>query len=193
MSPIASTLTNTSARGYGGLGASVTLPSDFEFIQGYLLTTNTADVTFATIPSTYRALFLRTSARTTGNQTDTYIRYNGNSSAVYANHLLTANGSSVNPFDLTGQTQTRSACLLTGSTQPTGTFGVGYLQINDYASSTKLKTSKSYVGTVGPVSGGEMQWYDNLWASTSPITSIFLYPGEGLFVAGSRFNLYGVK
>jgi hypothetical protein len=193
MSPIASTLTNTSARGYGGLGASVTLPSDFEFIQGYLLSSNESSVTFATIPSTYRALLLRSSARTTGNQTDTFIRYNGNSSSSYASHLLTASGSAVNPFDLTGQGQTRSACLLTGSSQPAATFGVGYLQINDYASSTKLKTSKSYAGTIGPVSGGEAQWYDNLWANTSPITSILLFPGEGLFVAGSRFNLYGVK
>ena len=180
---------------------SITLPSargtfdgsEFEFIDGSLLTSDQSSVTFSSIPQTYRALILRSSARTTSSQTDTYMRYNGDSSAIYANHLLVANGTSVNAFDLTGQTQTRSACLLTGSTQPAATFGIGYVQINDYASTTKLKTSKSYVGTVGPVSGGEMQWYDNLWASTSAITSIVLSTGGGDFVSGSRFNLYGVK
>jgi hypothetical protein len=183
------------------LSGSLTTPSAkgafdggrFEFIDGSLLTVDASSVTFSSIPQTYRALILRSSARTTSSQTDTYMRYNGDSSSIYANHLVVGSGSSLNVFDLTAQTQTRSACLLTGSTQPAATFGIGYVLINDYSSTTKLKTGKSYVGTVGPSSGGEMQWYDNIYASTSAITTILLSPGGGNFVSGSRFNLYGVK
>lgn len=175
---------------------SAKLPFDesaYEFINGYFLAADTATLTFSSIPSTYKSLIIRSTGRTTGGQTDTYVRFNSDSSSIYADHLLTGNPPNVNAFDRTGTTSIRSCCLLAPASQPSSNYGMGYMVITDYASTSIFKAVKSYAGYAGSITGGEIQWFDGVYRSTSAINTILLTPGEGNFVAGSRFNLYGVK
>jgi hypothetical protein len=165
-----------------------------EAISTTYLEADAASVTFSSIPATYEHLQLRFSAACT--HTDVvacYFKYNGDT--------VTGNYSSKR---MRGATSTASAGATTGGapllfsfgpTLPAASFGVGILDILDYANTNKNTTtvcvrggnndSASTPDIVGMNSG--------LWDNTAAVHTITVTISSGNMARGSEFTLYGLN
>jgi hypothetical protein len=161
--------------------ATVTVPSG-----------GVASITFAGIPTGYKHLQIRAIGKssTTSDQ-DLYWRYNGDTSAAYSIHYLLGNGSGAFAAGAGSNTFIRTNSFATRSTY-TSMYGATVIDILDYASSSKNKTSRHLTGSDNNGSG-QVVFDSGCWYNTAPITSILLYPGSGNFAEYSSFALYGIK
>jgi hypothetical protein len=150
-------------------------------------------LTFSSIPSTYKNLQVRWIARSTGYAE--YIFGRANATGGYANHALAGNSSSASASGTTSNTYIEMQGGVCQNTAPAGTFGAGMLDIIDYASTTKNKTFRYFVGydTNGTVDQ-RVQLGSALGTgiTTSAITSLDFRVSTGNFAAGSTFALYGM-
>lgn len=157
------------------------------------VTPSGSDVTFSSIPSTYKHLQIRAIAKTTRNDAsvDTmYFRFNGDTGSNYNVHTFSADGSSVTSSSYPGTT-IWGTWSLTDAQSQANTFSPVIFDIIDYADTNKYKTTKSLGGSDKNGSGGTGQ-FSGLWRNTAAITSIRIF-AEGNFVSGSSFALYGIK
>ena len=150
-------------------------------------------ITFSSIPSTYTHLQIRCIARHTGADTDNniYIQYNSDTASNYSNHFLRGNGAIV---DAGGAANTANPYVLrvSGASSSANIFGVGVVDILDYANTNKFKTVRSLTGH-DQNGSGVVFFNSSNWRSTSAITSITLF-GIGFNIAQySQFALYGIK
>jgi hypothetical protein len=161
-------------------------------LQSISLTSDTTTVTFSGIPQDYTDLEIVISARCshTGNS-NFYYRVNGDTSSSYSVTRLQANGSTV--VSNRGSSNTVGYIGYTDAADSSaGLFGNTKIYINSYSNSTTNKTLISKGATPG--AGGYAAAVVNLYrGSTSPITSISFTPDAGNWVAGSTFDLYGIK
>jgi hypothetical protein len=164
--------------------ATVTVPSG-----------GVSSVTFAGIPTGYKHLQIRATAKTnrSDNQDIVTIRYNGDTATNYAYHILGGNGSSAFA-DAGTSTATPWAAIIAGNVSTTNMFGAMISDVLDYSSTSKYKTTRTFSGTDQNSTAGRLYLDSTLWQSTSAITSISLVPVYGsLFMEYSQFALYGVK
>jgi hypothetical protein len=151
-------------------------------------------ITLSSIPSTYKHLQVRWIARSSGYAE--YIFGRANATGGYANHSLAGNGSSASAAGATGNTYIEMQGGACQNTAPAGTYGSGMLDIIDYASTTKNKTFRYFVGydTNGTVDQ-RVQLGSALGTgiTTAAITSLDFRLDTGNFAAGSVFSLYGIK
>lgn len=163
--------------------ATVTVPSG-----------GSTSVTFSGIPSGYRHLQLRTSARdNAGAGTVTYIKVNFNNDTAnnYAYHRVFGDGSSVTADSGTSIAQTYANFALANSST-TQIMGAAIIDVLDYASLTKNKTIRTLAGA-DQNGSGRVGLSSGLWMSTSAVTSIKLVADNGTFGQYSQFALYGIK
>lgn len=168
-----------------------TLSRDYELISTTLISSNTASVTFDSIPSDYKHLQIRmVTRRSDSGNNNVRLRFNSDSGSNYRNHFLYGDGSSV-----TSGTSTSTYTLASRSTASNDTanaFGTGICDILDYNSTSKNTTIRSLAGNPGGT--GNFVWlYSGLWLNTNAVTSITLLEADSNFVSGSRFSLYGIK
>ncbi len=151
-----------------------------------------ADVTFASIPATYRDLVLviqTRSSRATSDD-DVFIQFNGDTGANY-NYLrmVGRTGGVSSAVNINGNNQ-MDLGEMPADTATAGQFGNTIIQILDYSATDKHKSvlarnnAAGSVGTVGAHSGR--------WASTNAITSIKVYARVGNLKQNSTFALYGI-
>ena len=153
---------------------------------------------FNSIPQTYTHLQLRVFARSTfdrgsGNTVplNTFMSFNGDAGSNYGMSRIFGNGSAVSSAVSTpNTTQLPTWETIPGVQAPANTFGVGIIDILDYSSSTKFKTSRTISG-VDQNGSGVVGSVSSVWASTNPIT-IVGFSIDGSWVAGSRIDLYGI-
>lgn len=192
MSPITSTLANASAYGYRTLASGAA--SSYESIATVTASGGETLLTLSSIPSTYKHLQVRWIARSSGYAE--YIFGRANATSGYANHRLAGNGSSASAAASTSNTYIEMHGGVCQNTAPAGTFGSGILDIIDYASTTKNKTFRYFVGydTNGTVDQ-RVQLGSALGTgiTTAAITSLDFRVDTGNFAAGSTFALYGIK
>jgi hypothetical protein len=179
-------------------GAAVGFESDYELIETAIVSgTATSSVTFsslATYASTYKHLQIRHLTRnsTTGNEA-IQIRFNGVSSAVYSWHSLYNNQSggllTGSAFNATNITSYPGA----NSDAPANVFMPAVIDILDAFSTTKNKTTRQLAGARFGASAQEVSLYSGCFQSTASTTSLSLTTQGGVFVAGSRFSLYGIR
>lgn len=179
------------------VGNNYYIPPAFDSIASNTLSVDTATVTFSSIPGTYQHLQLRimargTKAADTGNPIR--IQFNSDTGTNYVFHRLVGNGSAASSAAGTSQAAIQSA-RIPESSAATDVFGVQIVDIHDYASSTKNKTTRTFGGVDNneAVTGYQIHLGSGLWLSTSAITSITLAPTSNNFKAGSTFALYGIK
>ena len=157
-----------------------------------------ASVTFSSIPSTYTHLQIRGILRSTytGNPTDFMsMKFNSDSTASnYSVHRLTGNGSSASagasandfylPFDYPANSVT------------SGVFSGMVIDILDYASTNKNKTSRILTGYDANGSGAlslvSQAWYNSGTAISSIQFQDYTFYGAN-FAQYSSFALYGIK
>jgi hypothetical protein len=174
-------------------------PSSYESISSITAAGGESSITLSSIPGTYKSLQIRFRAK------DTYtggtpqfssasIQFNGVAGTNYADHSIVGTGSTVYT---TSTTSTAAIGTVYGAVYgpATSTFGVGIIDILDYASTTKYKTVIGLNG--GNYPGGDASFNvtlgSGLFMSTSAITSIRFPAVVTSFAAGSTFSLYGIK
>lgn len=148
--------------------------------------TNT--VTFSSISSSYKHLHIRIFGR--GPTSNGSIRFNGDTADNYFSHRLQADGFTIEPANagLTYVSSIADVLRPWVSSQPT----VGYIDIIDYASTSKNKTIRSFTGAKGNDTGGGMYLGSGYWNSTAAITSVTVFFGNN-YTTGTTIALYGIK
>jgi len=162
--------------------ATVTVPS------GGLST-----ITFAGIPNTYKHLQIRFTSRDdrAASSTNVIIRFNLDSSANYSFHELVGNGTTATSSGSSGETRIVAGSSNSASST-TNNFSANIIDILDYSSASKNKTTRSLRGLFA--NSGDIRLLSGLWINTAPITTITLQPSTvNSFVQNSQFTLYGVK
>lgn len=183
-----------STAGESAASNSVTpaVPTSFESISTITLG-STGGVSFTSIPSTYKHLQLRCSL--IGNDASLItVRYNGDTGTNYARHWIQGDGTNVLVNGEQNMSYWRGGVTPTsGST--TTIFTPVIIDIHDYASTSKYKTSRSFTGfDLNGTWGNGVYLLSGLWQSTSAINQIDLnIQTSNGFIAGSVFSLYGIK
>ena len=176
------------AAGAGGGGGSAT----YELIQTVNASGSVSTITFSSIPSTYKHLQLRISARSTQASygVDMPIRFNGDSGNNYAGHTLYATGNQVNAENSTSRNSLWIQNLVANANDANITTAF-VIDILDYGSASKNKTARIFQGS----SDSNLQRVNlssSFWNSTAAITSIDVSTAAN-FNSISRFSLYGIK
>jgi hypothetical protein len=178
--------------------ANTTVNTSFESIATVSVGSGgSSTVTFSSIPATYAHLQIRMMVQTNrsvGVGDDIGMTFNGSSTDYYGYHILYGNGSSAAATD---NNITSYIDLSRFSTQSVATdiFSAGIVDILDYTSTNKNKTTRVLAGYDGNGSG-IINFGSGLWKPATPvaITSITLVPLVGTsFNQYSHFALYGIK
>jgi hypothetical protein len=157
-----------------------------------------ANIEFTSISASYSHLQIRWIARNTSTAQDrdtNNLIFNSDTGANYSRHFLYGTGSSANSSDAAAS----ATSILTGlSDTPTAIagssiFGVGIIDVLDYANTNKYKTVRVLSGQDQNNTSGRIFFSSGSWQSTSAITTIKLTPNVGNFVQYSSFALYGIK
>lgn len=179
-------------------GTTSTFDSDFELIERINITSTTASMTFSSIPQTYRHLQIRYIARDTGSSTINNLAGYFNSDTTYTNyywHLVEGTGTATTADAIQVSALPLSFGLAPGTSTGSNIFGVGIIDILEYANTNKTKVFKTLSGMEN--NGGTnpyIRFASGMWNNTAAITSITLYPQpSGSLAQYSSFALYGIK
>lgn len=151
-----------------------------------------ASATFSSIPSTYTHLQIRFMGKETaaGSGVDAVLlTFNGWSSG-YAYHNLLGNGTAASSSATTSAT--RIAFDAAPQTSNNG-WGVGIIDILDYANTNKVKTIRTLTGYDANGSGNIFLNSGSNWTNNNAISSFTLTPQSGNWAQYSQFELYGIK
>lgn len=155
-----------------------------------------ATIEFSFIPATYKHLQIRVLGRTARATTNAtiYVEFNSDTASNYSNHNLSGDGASATSDGGGSRTPDFiSACMVAGASATSGIFGVGVIDILDYADTNKYKTVRSLTGRDFNGSG-EVRLTSANWRSTSAITTIKLKDSSGANISQySSFALYGIR
>ena len=178
-------------------GNAVFSPSSFESIATTTVGAGGASsITFSSITATYTHLQIRYLAKTSRAAVNDYakLEINGDTTTSnYRSHSLNADGSSAYAET------TANAIALGGFPGNTNAsmFGVGVIDILDYANTSKNKTIRTLGGFDQNSASTGTAWIgldSGLWMSTSAINSLVITSGTSSnFVQYSSFALYGIK
>lgn len=143
------------------------------------------EITFSSIPNTYRDLVLVWSGVSTA-QGGMRMRFNNNSESVYNVVAMQGNGSTFSSNAETYDAAQPNYYLALRSTSVQN----GMIQIMDYSATDKHKT---YLARCGGTSG-EVVAVAERWGKTDAITSVKLYTYQGGVAFGNGFTacLYGI-
>ena len=144
------------------------------------LTGTDTEISFASIPATYRDLVLVADATSDANS-GLYLRFNGDTGSNYYTVGAYGNGSSAISFSQT--------LAFTNANFISSGRGTNIMQLMDYSATDKQKTMLARAS----YAGNQAQMAAARWASTSAITSVSLFMDGGrTFQIGSTFSLYGI-
>jgi hypothetical protein len=166
------------------------MANTYTLISSNTLGSSAATVTFSSIPATYTDLVLRISSRFDGNGNSLAITFNGNTSSVYRNVYLSADGSATE----TSNSGSTKIFLIGVNTSPStaNTFGNMEVYIPNYQVAAN-KPFSSFGATENNATTAFIEMNAGLFLSTAAITSIGLSGDSYNFVSGSSFYLYGIK
>lgn len=179
----------------GMVGNPVIMPGSYESIATVDVGAGgSSTITFSSIPSTYTHLQIRILAR--GSAANVYgsigLRFNSDTAANYSDHILGGDGASASAQADVSSTSVNSA-IITGGNATASIFGVGIIDILDYANTNKYKTTRN-LGANDQNGGGILRFASGSWRSTTAVTSITLTENLGSnFAQYSSFALYGVN
>ena len=171
--------------------------NSYESIATYTIGSDTASVTFSSIPSTYANLQIRFTARKNGTQNDSVgmgMQFNGDDTSSYNSHYLQGDGTSATGYSSGASMTTIGNIYFAGGGMTANTFGPGVIDILDYANTNKYKATRQLSGISSNATVADRDYLlygSGLWRSTSAITSITLTGNS--FAQYSHFALYGIK
>lgn len=188
--------TNANGTSAVGTGSGTVIdPAATWLIARQTLSSDTASITFSSIPSNYKHLQLRIMAKdTVANSTVQSItmQFNSDTGSNYAYHRLEGSGSAASASGAATQTSVLISDCSIGNSSTSNIFGVSITDILDYTSTTKAKTVRALGGADKNAAGGYIALSSSLWTGTSAISTIKLTAGNTSFLTGSTFALYGM-
>jgi len=190
-----SSITNSSSKSSKFWDQETTLGHFESIATATVDASGSATVTFSNIPNNYTHLQLRFITRNnrSGQSVDALnIKANGDGGANYANHRLQGDGASASG---SGGSSLNAAIFAQtpASTATAGLFGLGVIDILDYASTSKYKTFRTLSGYDANGSG-YVGLYSGLWQSTAAINSLTISSNDGSGVLQyTSFALYGIR
>lgn len=160
----------------------------YKVISSQTLNSDTATVTFNSIPATYTDLVLKMTLRTTNstNDCDVAVRFNGDTGANYAWNQMYATSGGIG-----GNSTTTATSLLAGNIVGGGSY-LGYvpleMNIFNYAQTTMYK------GTLhqGCNAHRTVVYLAGNWRNTNAISSITISIQSGDIASGSILTIYGI-
>jgi hypothetical protein len=166
--------------------------STYTQISSQTLSSDTATVTFSSIPQTYTDLRLVVSSRVDGGYNsggmDVYAYYNSDQGSNYSNTQMYGNGSSYGSNRSSNITY--SYVGVSSNTSSGSDWPIFATDIMNYTNTSAYKTTLSRLSSPN----GNTFERVILWRSTAAISSFTLYPELSLsFKTGSTFSLYGIK
>jgi hypothetical protein len=155
-----------------------------------------ASIDFTSIPSTYADLQIRYIARYSGGtdvETGNSIKINSSTTGAdyywfqyfYTNGSSRASGADDSFATIWGGSSA-------GSGASSGVFGVGVIDILEYANTNKTKPVRILTGTDNNGSGA-LYFSTGLYVPTTAISSISISSLGGNFAQYTKFALYGIK
>lgn len=148
------------------------------------------EVSFTSIPSTYKHLQIRFYAARNGGNGQLNMRFNSDTGTNYSTHYLYGNGTSAAAGGIANDARIEYIASVKDSAYDYK--GVGIVDILDYANTSKYKTVKNFSGVDINASGGSVWLTSGSWRNTAAITSItFDLLGDDF--GTSTFALYGIK
>jgi hypothetical protein len=158
-------------------------------IQAITLSASSSDITFSGIPQTFTDLVIVGSVKATASaNTSLGFQVNGDTSSVYSQTRLQANGSSAVSERSSGVNFGNFSGFSYAVADTTNNFSPVVFQAINYSNSTTNKTFLSRGNNASTGVGSVV----SLWRSTAAITSIRIYPFAGSLDSGSQFTLYGI-
>ena len=148
-------------------------------------------IAFTTIPATYKHLQIRMSINNSGADAALFT-FNSDSGSNYIYHRLVGNGTSATAAASSARTSIPVNASI-GFPSGSNIFGGSIMDILDYTSTNKNKTTRTLSGQDSNGSGG-VEFDSGLWFATpAAITRIDIVPAVGTFSQYSSFALYGIK
>lgn len=195
MSPILSARGGMSAGAYGWGAASGALVG-YESISTTTLSTNQTTVTLSLSGVTgFEHLQIRMIGRTSAagsTRGNLRMRLNSDSGTNYSWHYFAGIGSSTFATGGASATEMRLT-YFPNNGWTTGLFGVSTIDILQYASTSKYKTVRAFGGDKMTDGSGYIGHASGTWRNTAAITSIAITHGDGDWLSGSEFALYGIR
>jgi hypothetical protein len=180
-----------------GVGEQVT-PA-FEAIASATGTGSSGTITFSSIPADYQHLQIRFIVRSTASSSSTtglnfYPNAETGSSSTFDRHYLYGDGSAVTASNSINQGEFFAYNVVPRDLMLSDTYGVGIIDIHDYASTTKNKTVRMFYGfdDNSGTTASRVYLESGLWRSTDAITDL-RFTVSTAFKTGSVISLYGVK
>ena len=168
----------------------------FDLLETTNISTDTASVTLSGLSaySDYKHLQIRAVVKGNANNFgNSYIAltFNGVTSG-YSRHRLEADGSSVSASG----TGSAPGIYLNDATAESnssyaGVFGASITDILDFSNPYKNTTVRSLTGSI--MQNKSINLNSGSYPALTAVTSLTLTKGNGDFVSGSRFSLYGSK
>lgn len=153
----------------------------------------TANVTFSSIPQTYKHLEVRCFIRDAGTEGTFNIQFNGDSNtANYYRHFLYGDGSAASAGS-NSTTRTYTVNALPYNASLANSFGANIITILDYTDTNKYKTIRT-LGGWDTNGGGGVILNSNLWKNTAAVNQVLVKIDLTNNIAQySTIALYGVK
>jgi hypothetical protein len=169
-------------------------PAATWLIQRVNPTSGATTVSFTSIPQTYKHLQIRALTEDSTSASNTaypaFLQFNSDSNSNYNYHYLLSNGTAASAV---GSATTTDPWIYGADSISTtaNIFGAVIIDIHDYASTTKNKTTR-YISGLDRNGSGFVALGSTLWRNTAAITRIDLVANFNGFAAGSTFALYGM-
>lgn len=169
------------------------MATTYTLISSNTLGSDTASVTFSSIPNTYTDLEIRISARGTLNDVIDLVNLtiNNDSSALYSWTMVNGDGTAAQSNRTSGKT-IADIRYIDGNNGTANTFGTTVIYIPSYTVSQN-KPFSAFSAQEQSSTNAQMANLALLYRSTSAITSLNFTPNGANFKTGSSFYLYGIK
>jgi hypothetical protein len=170
------------------------MANTYTLIASNVLSSNTLNFTFTSIPSTYTDLVLRASVRKnqTTNFSEFYIKPNSDSGTNYSFTMLYGTGTVATTSNAAANGNGLTIRYIDANSDTTNTFSSSEIYIPNYNStSTKQISSFSVEEHNGTNAGLAVQAH--YYQGTSAITSLLIGVPSLTLLSGSSFYLYGIK
>jgi hypothetical protein len=170
--------------------AGVSSGSTFELISTAFGTGSLGVIDFTSIPSTYKHLQIRFTAKNTSTATQINLTMNGITSSSYARHSLSGIGSAEASTTSTSLSSIQIPDSMV-TTTTTGLASAGVIDILDYTSGTKNTTIRALYGQL--INKDAIYITSGALFDTAVINRITFTAATDSFSSISRFSLYGIR
>ena len=155
----------------------------YTLLDSVTLTSSASSVTFSSISAAGKGDLVLSASLVNGHGSPNgvYLRFNSDTGSNYPLVRMVGNGS-------TAVSESYTFSYVDVATLGVASSSSGRVQISDFAATDKHKSilvrrDISQYNTIAQA---------NRWASTSPITSMLIYPSSNSFIAGDAFHLYQI-